>query len=247
MGRSQRSTRWVVMAVMGALAVGLPATGFAAAKGKGKGKPAASKDDADTKTAKEFFKKGKLYFDSGQFDRALEEYTHAYEVKPLPGFLLNIAQCHRNLGKFEDSIFFYKKYLSEVPDTPYRSDVESVIAEMEGKVREKKIDDAKRLEAERAASSATAAEAARKKAEADARAASAAEEEAKARAAEEEARLKAAREGKPFYQKAWFWGVVGGALVVAGGAAAGGYYFFGNPLPETSQGTFNCINYPICM
>ncbi len=245
MGRSRSSTRWVVMAVLGALATSVPAVALAA--GKGKGKPAASKDDAETKRAKEFFKKGKLYFDSGQFDKALEEYTHAYEVKPLPGFLLNIAQCHRNLGKFEDSIFFYKKYLSEVPDTPYRSDVESVIAEMEGKVREKKIEDAKRLEAERAASSASAAEAGRKKAEADARAAAAAEEEAKARAAEEEARLKAAREKKPFYQKAWFWGVVGGALVVAGGAAAGGYYFFGNPLPETSLGTEDCRSFPVCM
>ncbi|HEV8322912.1 MAG TPA: hypothetical protein VG389_14965 [Myxococcota bacterium] len=225
------------------------AAGAAHAKGKaakGAKAPAAGKDDADTKKAKEFFKKGKLYFDSGQFDKALEEYTHAYEAKPLPGFLLNIAQCHRNLEHFDESIFFYKKYLSEVPDSPYRADVEAVIKEMEAKVVEKKAAEAKRMDAARAASSAAEAESAKKRAEAEARSAAAAEEEAKARAAEEEARLKAAREKKPFYQKVWFWGVVGGAVLLAGGATAGGLILFGGGLPETTQGTFDCTT-PACM
>jgi len=231
------------LAVLAGISLAPLALAPAWAAGKGKGAKA-GKDDADTKKAKEFFKKGKLYFDSGQFDKALEEYTRAYEVKPLPGFLLNIAQCHRNLGHFEESIFFYKKYLSEVPDTPYRADVESVIAEMEAKVIEKKASDAKKIDAEKAALDAATAESSKRKAEADARAAAAGEEEAKARAAAEEASLKAARERKPFYQKAWFWAVVGGAVLLAGGATAGGIILTGSSLPDSTLGTVNCTAGP---
>lgn len=239
--------RWTrFAAVVAALALGMTAPAtlssvHAAAKGaKGAKAKKAPADDADTKKAKEHFKKGKVFFDSGQFDKALVEYTAAYEMKPLPGFLLNIAQCHRNLGRFDESIFFYKKYLSEVPDTPYRSDVETVIAEMERKVTEKKAEDAKRLEAERAASSAAAAASDKARASEEASRAASSAEEARLRAEEEKSKLDTERAKRPFYQRAWFWGVIGGALLLAGGATAGAVYFLGGRLPDSTLGAWGC-------
>ena len=63
---------------------------------------------------------GEKLFALGRFDEALEQYEKAFEAKPLPGFLFNIAQCHRNLGNIDQAIFSYRKYLREAPDADNR-------------------------------------------------------------------------------------------------------------------------------
>jgi len=53
---------------------------------------------ADKKTeAKLLFKRAQLAYKLGKFENALGEYSKAYEMLPLPGFLFNIGQCHRQL------------------------------------------------------------------------------------------------------------------------------------------------------
>jgi tetratricopeptide (TPR) repeat protein len=91
----------------------------------------ASAEDAATKTAKRHFTKGEKLFALGRFDEALEQYEKAFEAKPLPGFLFNIAQCHRNLGNIDQAIFSYRKYLRESPDAENREAVEQQITELE--------------------------------------------------------------------------------------------------------------------
>jgi len=91
----------------------------------------AAAEDAATKTAKRHFTKGEKLFALGRFDDALEEYEQAFEAKPLPGFLFNIAQCHRNLGNIDQAIFSYRKYLREAPDAENREAVERQIEELE--------------------------------------------------------------------------------------------------------------------
>ena len=65
----------------------------------------------------------------------LVEYEAAYERKPLPGFLYNIAQCHRNLGNYKQAIFGYRNYLRQVPDAANREAVEALIDELETEQR----------------------------------------------------------------------------------------------------------------
>jgi tetratricopeptide (TPR) repeat protein len=91
----------------------------------------ASAEDAATRTAKRHFAKGEKLFALGRFDEALAQYEQAFEAKPLPGFLFNIAQCHRNMGDVDQAIFSYRKYLRLQPDADNREAVERLIEELE--------------------------------------------------------------------------------------------------------------------
>lgn len=61
--------------------------------------------------ARALYKQGQTAYDVGEFQKALDLFTDAYKTKALPGFLFNIAQCHRQLQAFERAAFFYGRYL----------------------------------------------------------------------------------------------------------------------------------------
>ena len=110
------------------LAVGLVAP---AAPGASWLAPAHAGEDAATRTARRHFQKGEKLFALGRFDEALAQYEQAFEARPLPAFLFNIGQCHRNLGNYDQAIFSFRKYLSASPDADNREDVEALIDELE--------------------------------------------------------------------------------------------------------------------
>jgi tetratricopeptide (TPR) repeat protein len=147
--------------------------------------------------AKELFKKGEVHFSLGEFKKSLGLYREAYRVKPLAGFLFNIGQCYRNLGDCEKAIFYYKQYLSRMPEAPNAKDVETLIGVC---VRS----EARKTEAQR-----RKAEEARKKAE----------EERLAAELEREQAEKAAEAGQgKGLKKIWFWSAAGlsGAMLLTG-------------------------------
>jgi tetratricopeptide (TPR) repeat protein len=92
-------------------------------------RPAPTYDPAKEKIARGHFDRAEKAFNLRKFDDALAAYQAAYEALPLPAFLFNIAQCHRNLGNREQAVFFYERYLSLAPDAPNRQVVEDLIAE----------------------------------------------------------------------------------------------------------------------
>lgn len=120
----RRSPAGILLAVLVALGVLLGATPTRA-------------DDADTRAAKTHFQRGEKLFNLGKFDLALVEYEAAYDRKPLPGFLYNIAQCQRNLGNFKEAIFGYRNYLRQVPDADNREAVLALIDDLEDQQRER--------------------------------------------------------------------------------------------------------------
>ncbi|WNG43969.1 tetratricopeptide repeat protein [Archangium minus] len=82
------------------------------------------------------FAEGNLAYDLAEFQKALDAYSEAYRLKPLPGFLFNIAQCHRQLGRPERAAFFYRRYLSLSKEEPSNAPlVRELIAEMDEEVR----------------------------------------------------------------------------------------------------------------
>ncbi len=97
----------------------------------GAGARTAHAEDAATRAARRHFTKGEKLFALGRFDDALIEYEKAFEARPLPAFLFNIGQCHRNLGNVDQAIFSYRKYLREQPDADNREAVERLIEELE--------------------------------------------------------------------------------------------------------------------
>jgi tetratricopeptide (TPR) repeat protein len=82
------------------------------------------------KEARELFQKAEMSFNLGKFADALADYQAAYQAKPLPGFLFNIAQCYRHMQDYERARFFYRRYLALDAHTSNRPLVEDLITEM---------------------------------------------------------------------------------------------------------------------
>ncbi|MFP2913262.1 tetratricopeptide repeat protein, partial [Pyxidicoccus sp. 3LFB2] len=125
----------LALALLGLLLLGLPSTARAAGE---------SEAEAQARVR---FSEGNLAYDVGDFDKALKSFSEAYRLKPLPGFLFNMAQCHRQLGQYSRAAFFYRRYLALVPDASSGPVVRELVQEMEARAREQ---DARRLERERA-------------------------------------------------------------------------------------------------
>jgi tetratricopeptide (TPR) repeat protein len=87
--------------------------------------------DPAERAAKRHFDRGQKLFNLGKFEDALEQYTQAYDAKPIPELLFNIGQCHRNLKAYDEAIFSFKKYLKLLPDAENREQVEEYIADLE--------------------------------------------------------------------------------------------------------------------
>lgn len=91
-------------------------------------------EDPATRAAKRHFDRGQKLFTLGKFDDALDEYQKAFDASPIPDFLYNIGQCHRNLGDYEQAIFSFKRFLQLDPEAPNREKVEIIIDELEDKL-----------------------------------------------------------------------------------------------------------------
>jgi tetratricopeptide (TPR) repeat protein len=156
--------------------------------------------------AKAHFKQGDAAFARGEYRDALMAYTRAYETLPLPGFLFNIGQCHRNLGAHERAIYSFKLYLRQAPEASNRKAVETLIRELEEVVAQQRtappdVDGQPKWGAsdDKGKGGQTAVDLAAQKDAASRR-----------------------DEAKPFYKTWWFWTAVGAVVV---GAAAAGVYF----------------------
>jgi tetratricopeptide (TPR) repeat protein len=70
-------------------------------------------------------------FNVGKFKQAAAEYEKAYQAKPVPEFLHNMAQCYKRLDGIEykkKALFNFESYLANEPDAANRQEVEEEIA-----------------------------------------------------------------------------------------------------------------------
>lgn len=84
-------------------------------------------DDEATEQARMHYQEAQKQFDLGLWDAAIVEFTKAYELRPDPNFLYNMAQAYRRGGNARRAIDLYKNYLIKVPKSPQRAEVEERI------------------------------------------------------------------------------------------------------------------------
>jgi tetratricopeptide (TPR) repeat protein len=202
--------------------------------------PAWPQPDGGTRSARARFAQAQHDYDLGRFTEALDGYTQAYELDPLPGFVFNIAQCHRQLHHWERAAFFYRRFLDLSPTAPANERVvRELIAECEhrqAELEQKRKDDLEqqrrvelaRLEAQRAENEARAKQEAALAPDAGPTLVPDSLHEPTI----VEAPPTPAPPPDPVYKRWWFWTGVG---AVAVGAAATMTYFALTPTPTTLQ------------
>ena len=84
--------------------------------------------------ARDLFQRGEQLYKAGDYARALVLYREAYGLKPLPGFLFNLGQCARQLGRCDHALAHFREFLSKLPQAPNRGLVEELIRECEAKL-----------------------------------------------------------------------------------------------------------------
>jgi tetratricopeptide (TPR) repeat protein len=126
-------------------------------------------DEAPVERAKALATKGNEHYTLGELALALAAYKRAYQVKPLPDFLFNIAQCHRRMGQHREAITMYQSYLVDVPDAENKALVEELLAESKSALEKGDRSEQQRIEDLRAAREAEARAAAERRREREAR------------------------------------------------------------------------------
>jgi tetratricopeptide (TPR) repeat protein len=84
---------------------------------------------ADDDEARALYEAGRHAFESGRYDRALEDFQHAYALSPRPQLLYNIGQAADRLRHDEEALDAFERYLasSEVDET-LRAQIEGRVA-----------------------------------------------------------------------------------------------------------------------
>jgi tetratricopeptide (TPR) repeat protein len=68
---------------------------------------------------------------AGKCKQAVPEYNAAYSALKDPALLFNRAECLRKLGRADEAVHDYKKFLEEMPSAPNRGLVESRILQLD--------------------------------------------------------------------------------------------------------------------
>lgn len=89
-----------------------------------------------TEQAKQHYETGSKQYDLGHWDDAIQEYEKAYELRPDPNFLYNLAQAYRRKGDARRALDLYRNYLVKTPKTPLRAEIEERIKTLQKQIEE---------------------------------------------------------------------------------------------------------------
>ena len=86
--------------------------------------------------ARELYERATKAYNLQAFSTALDLFKQAYELRPDPVLLFNIAQCQRQMGGYEVASKSYRAYLNELPKASNREEVKLAIKAMDDAARE---------------------------------------------------------------------------------------------------------------
>jgi tetratricopeptide (TPR) repeat protein len=88
-------------------------------------------EDPDLILARGHFRKGEVFYDAGDYTRALAEFQAALSIKQLGQFHFNIAVCEERLGRRRAAIADYRAFIATSVDQDAVADVNARIARLE--------------------------------------------------------------------------------------------------------------------
>jgi len=96
--------------------------------------PGAAQDD--TARAREEFNQGVAFFQSADYQRALDAFQEAYRLAPHASVRLNIANCYQQLDRPVEALFHFEHYLAEAdhPTAAQRREIETTIRELRSRI-----------------------------------------------------------------------------------------------------------------
>ncbi|MFW6052243.1 MAG: tetratricopeptide repeat protein [Myxococcota bacterium] len=94
----------------------------------------AAEDDRRDEEARGLFIAGKVAFEEGRYDDALEYFRRAHELSGHPELLYNVGQSLDRLRRDREAVEALRRFLEEVPDTPHRRQVEARIRALESAI-----------------------------------------------------------------------------------------------------------------
>lgn len=159
--------------------------------------------------ARQHYQAGQAAYKRGDFEVAAKEFQQGYSLDPKPTFLLNAAQSFRQAGNRADALRYYEAYLQVYPESPLRSQVEDLVAELK-----REIADASRRQRAQETAASSDATAPPETSQVPAAAMVTSEAPASDTAPSDD-------QSRPFYKTWWFWTSVG--AVVAAGVGVGVY------------------------
>ncbi len=184
--------------------------------------------------AREIAAEGTRHYNMGRFEEALAEYQRAYDVFAAPQLLFNLGQCQRELGNHEQAVFFFERFLEQMPDAPNVETVRGLIVDVRAEMEREAAREAEREEAERER------ERLRLQHEHELREAQLRAENAeRQREREIDASLRndAEEDDQGVHQKWWFWTIVVGVVGAGLGVGLGVGLNRDTVLPSGSAGT----------
>lgn len=117
--RVRRSALVVAVAAVVALGTGLPAAVASAAP------------NATEREARHRFDEAEASYRAGHYAEALARYQAGYAAMPLPGFLVNIAQCQRRLGDLKTARATYREFVLVAPDSRLVPEAQTLIKQLD--------------------------------------------------------------------------------------------------------------------
>lgn len=86
-----------------------------------------AQDQGEDSEARALFEAGRVAFDEGRFENALEYFERSYELSRRPQLLYNIGSAADRLRRDEDALEAFEAFLEAVPTSPNRAHVEGRI------------------------------------------------------------------------------------------------------------------------
>ncbi len=141
-----RSFHWTLAAFILLLGLSVPALSRAETAGE---KPSSQQ-------LMQRYQRAVSLYNSGQYDKAIEEFQGLYEQKPQPILLFNLAQAHRKAGHKAQALDLYERYLREAPSSELSAETSGYITELKKQIEDEK--QAEKAAADKAAAEKAAAE-----------------------------------------------------------------------------------------